>query len=1565
MCKTIVHVLAAVILLSGVGHAIGWVDQFDGYPNGQPLNAATTGGIWGDTSGGTLMNWYGDDFDGVSAAVNNSSVGWGDAFRAKGVTGTVTQYWGRFKLAGDTGQSQTGVRLHLASNTNPIGGGEVNYIQFTAVAKGGPTPTPPVTTASWGHAKIAAEKWTGGGGWDEDRVDIGDDYGTTFPFSLNTYYDIRVTKVGSNGWYGEYRVTGTSPWTLLTSASHLDGIVTERPGFIGNYVNMGVLNFSRYGEVSLDAAATIATIPSPADDDSVINLNTSLTWVPGSSIGDVNGHDVYFGLSKSAVTNATVGDPMGVYQGRIDTANFDPGGLAGKKTYYWRVDEVNETDVTIWPGDVWSFNTVDVLEIVAFSPGAIINVSSGSNMLFTDPWDTANGAGLTGDLHGNTYTDAMWLGENYLADTQFNGGTVAGKNWLAYEFDAAYDLETMWVWNLNPAGGVDQGMKNVTIQYSLTGGGTASEWTTLGGDTVQFNIASGSPDYAHNTEIDFAGVKAKYVVITVSGGAGDGWWGPGGIWVGLSELRFHYFAYLSAAKTPVPSDGLVGQPADTDVCWSAGDFAQSHDIFFGTSFDDVNSAVRWPGDVTGNGPVDGFDLSAVVNFWNMDPCGSDPYADLDGDGFVNWSDVAIVAYDWGEIGDPVYKGNTTETCYSPGDLAYNKTYYWRIDERSNMSMQKGEVWSFSTHIAPVVEVVDGSASGNSYGGAEAVYKGTGLTGDLHSAWWPDNWTDGAGPSGHAVINPGSTPGAAWIRFDFDGIYRLGDLWVWQFNDNYTNGYWTRGLRNVTIEYSRTGGSDSSDWTKLSDFEFAVNNPATPDMPHTEEIAFSDAEAKSVIITANDVDGNWGDPEDVHGLAEVRFYGYSPYASNPIPAEGADGVYPDDLLSWTPGIIPAGGNVYTEAAAHDVYIGTDSTEVAASTRGSHPNVTLSQAQASVSYAAALGPGTAYYWRVDEVNASDVPEFVGQVWDFMTIPAEAWNVVPEDGGVTARILYWNAGFNAADVNGHDVYLGTSFNDVDTAGTSSTEHVGRISKNWYDIAAFDDQNGLTLGDTYYWRIDEVNDTLGSPVKGSVQSFIHARRVIFNSDGFGISISGNGAISLGGTIQEQLARWKSNLYDPIANSRVDTVSWCDGSGGNTALYGSEVIEPWGYRSGQSENPPVDGTQPTIMQWIAEGNDPAIVVVEEGHRRGYEVWYSFRINDIHDAFTPEEYPTFKEDNPSWMIGSGQPYGFATALRFDVCDVRDIKYDTILEMFTKYDFDGIELDLLRGPPFFMPNTEPANAHILTTFFDRVRTGLNQVADQRGRPCLVAIRVDENMDGCYLDGFDVNSWVQNDSLDILIMASGAIDINVPDFTAITAGTDVLVYPCLYHHPSGYGLSEADQPELGPAMATNYWYQGGDGIYSFNFWLHGASQSEIYLHYIMGDPADLIGLDKMYVADREPTGAHIEYPHNWNQCVLRVTVGAGESVDVPVMVGEDIDAVDVPSSLELRVIGDGTLDPGDVLTIELNGNPLAQTRVGQTISMTPTAPQVLLGGNTVTVSVSSGSVTIDAVELDVNY
>ena len=171
------------------------------------------------------------------------------------------------------------------------------------------------------------------------------------------------------------------------------------------------------------------------------------------------------------------------------------------------------------------------------------------------------------------------------------------------------------------------------------------------------------------------------------------------------------------------------------------------------------------------------------------------------------------------------------------------------------------------------------------------------------------------------------------------------------------------------------------------------------------------------------------------------------------------------------------------------------------------------------------------------------------------------------------------------------------------------------------------------------------------------------------------------------------------LKDTHVDALFWHDGAGGNTANYDSDVLELTGERIGK--------VHPFLEQLIRTGNDPAKIVVQEAHRHGVDIFYSFRINDLHDSLGdgkshPQLIASFKVEHPDWTIGAGQPYGGVHQLDFAIPEVRELKFSVIEEVFRKYNFDGLEIDFMRSPPHFIPGTEPENAPILTQFLRRVR-----------------------------------------------------------------------------------------------------------------------------------------------------------------------------------------------------------------------------------------------------------------------
>lgn len=132
--------------------------------------------------------------------------------------------------------------------------------------------------------------------------------------------------------------------------------------------------------------------------------------------------------------------------------------------------------------------------------------------------------------------DDLWRSFYLHTPGPANPGTVAGLWWIRYDFDQAYDLAEMWVWNGNRSAGSVYGLKDVTVQYSLTGGASASDWTTaFAGEWAE---ATGVNGYVGFEGPDFTGASVKSVVITVHSNWGGGGTGDSRTCM-LSEVRFN------------------------------------------------------------------------------------------------------------------------------------------------------------------------------------------------------------------------------------------------------------------------------------------------------------------------------------------------------------------------------------------------------------------------------------------------------------------------------------------------------------------------------------------------------------------------------------------------------------------------------------------------------------------------------------------------------------------------------------------------------------------------------------------------------------------------------------------------------------------------------------------------------------------------------------------------------------------------------------------------------------------------------------------------------------------
>ena len=462
---------------------------------------------------------------------------------------------------------------------------------------------------------------------------------------------------------------------------------------ISEWVNNWYLQFVATGN-------PYAMSPDPKDGSIYGDTWVTLSWEPGNFAAS---HDVYMGDNFDEVSNATRDSE--VYRGNLDLdttyyfAGFPggafPDGLINGQTYYWRIDEVNDADPNSpWKGKIWSF-TIPPKKAYDPVPGDGSKFIDSANLVLK--WTTGFAAKLHTVYFGDDYdTVANATGGTSQGTLSFNPGALEPDKTYYWRVDE-YDITTTHtgdVWSFTTAkegGGVKaqyyNGMnfENLVLtridpQINFNWGDPGSPDASVNVDqfsarwtgeveaafTETYTFYTSSDDGArlwvngvqlvdswidqgtteHSGKIDLvAGNTYSFVMEYYENGGGA-----------VAQLRWSSpstpkqlipQAALSPpvrASAPSPASGATGTKLTPILTWSPGDYAVSHEVYFGTDADAVRNA---------------------------------------------------------DMSSPEYKGSKVlgDESYDPGKLGWFTTYYWRVDEVNDVNPDNpwvGNVWSFTT-----------------------------------------------------------------------------------------------------------------------------------------------------------------------------------------------------------------------------------------------------------------------------------------------------------------------------------------------------------------------------------------------------------------------------------------------------------------------------------------------------------------------------------------------------------------------------------------------------------------------------------------------------------------------------------------------------------------------------------------------------------------------------------------------------------------------------------------------------------------------------------------------------
>ena len=432
-----------------------------------------------------------------------------------------------------------------------------------------------------------------------------------------------------------------------------------------------------------------------------------------------------------------------------------------------------------------------------------------------------DGSGLTGDdlsaVHDNHVSAfTMW-------HTNANPGE---KAWVQIDLGQPYPLDEMYIWNMNQQNNTGRGFKNVKIEYSTDG----DVWQTLepeegmtfaeeGAEGYPFQLAQATGEDAmaatnlndgSNTPVRFGGVKARYVKITAHPEVGVGSWGD--VYFGLSEVRITSKLELRDL-VPVTSIQVSAEGGQDAITEPGGSLQMTAEV---QPADATKRNVTW---------------SVANPDENIAVISEDGLLSAHRNGTVK---VIATAKDGTGV-----TGTATITVSGQPEVI------------EGVTAKAGEVYD-------QWNTPEGVVDGEGMSGKGSVYDTHDNNGNGISMW-------------HTKDNPGAN---AWIEFDLGSVQPVGQMWIWNMNQNNNA---DRGLRNVKIEYR---SSESDAWTALEgdgegEYDFTLaqasgksNQPAT-NLIDGRPVELN-LETRFIRIAADPVAGQGNYGSNYYGLSEVRF-----------------------------------------------------------------------------------------------------------------------------------------------------------------------------------------------------------------------------------------------------------------------------------------------------------------------------------------------------------------------------------------------------------------------------------------------------------------------------------------------------------------------------------------------------------------------------------------------------------------------------------------------------------------------------------------------------------------------
>ena len=266
--------------------------------------------------------------------------------------------------------------------------------------------------------------------------------------------------------------------------------------------------------------------------------------------------------------------------------------------------------------------------------------------------------------------------------------------------------------------------------------------------------------------------------------------------------------------------------------------------------------------------------------------------------------------------------------------------------------------------------------------------------------------------------------------------------------------------------------------------------------------------------------------------------------------------------------------------------------------------------------------------------------------------------------------------------------------------------------------------------------------------------------------------------------------------------------------------------------------------------------VVDFTRKNKMEIFFSFRMNDIHDRRHTKAKPNFlfspiKDKHRDWLFGrdasKNPPFAWWSAINFDVAEVRKLQLNLVKDALDKYDVDGIDLDFSRYLRVFnLGGGEATNKqrNKMTSLIRDIRRAVDAKGKLRGHAILLSIVLPDDVQYCRAMGYDIETWFKEKLIDIWQLPDSFRLNPYAVSVKLAKRYGVKLYPQA-GNPWPYEgmerktwLSRRNAPGY-HARDLNIFSSGADGIYIYNL-----ANKKAIKDFIKSDLNFLTAADKRY-------------------------------------------------------------------------------------------------------------------------